>query len=94
MTPAWEVRLSDPRRDRRRRWLLLLLLLAVPAAFLIGMYWPQQQFQQRQGDDQALLTRLAEQAGDLAGIRLATPRKGLRIEESLLMRFLEKLPPA
>ena len=33
-------------------------------------------------------------AGELAGIRLATSRKGLRTEESLLMRFLEKLPPA
>lgn len=69
MTPAWEVRLSDPRRDRRRRWLLCLLLLAVPAAFLIGMYWPQQQFQQRQGDDQALLTRLAEQDQELELLR-------------------------
>ncbi len=36
----------------------------------------------------------AFQAGELAGIRMATPRKGLRAEESLLMRFLEKLPPA
>jgi DNA topoisomerase-1 len=33
-------------------------------------------------------------AGELAGLRLATPRKGLRAEESLLMRFLEKLPSA
>lgn len=31
-------------------------------------------------------------AGELAGLRLAAARKGLRAEESLLMRFLEKLP--
>ncbi|MCU1731080.1 MULTISPECIES: DNA topoisomerase IB [unclassified Pseudomonas] len=30
-------------------------------------------------------------AGELASLRQATPRKGLRAEESLLMRFLEKL---
>ncbi|KAB0550006.1 DNA topoisomerase IB [Pseudomonas argentinensis] len=31
-------------------------------------------------------------AGELADLRLAAARKGLRSEESLLMRFLEKLP--
>ena len=30
-------------------------------------------------------------AGELNGLRLAAARKGLRAEESLLMRFLEKL---
>ncbi len=30
-------------------------------------------------------------AGELANLRMAAPRKGLRAEESLLMRFLEKL---
>lgn len=33
-------------------------------------------------------------AGDLSDLRLAAARKGLRSEESLLMRFLEKLPTA
>ena len=33
-------------------------------------------------------------AGELADLRLAAARKGLRSEESLLMRFLEKLPIA
>nr|WP_288465670.1 DNA topoisomerase IB [uncultured Pseudomonas sp.] len=33
-------------------------------------------------------------AGALADLRLAAARKGLRSEESLLMRFLEKLPSA
>jgi DNA topoisomerase-1 len=33
-------------------------------------------------------------AGALADLRLAAARKGLRSEESLLMRFLEKLPTA
>lgn len=36
----------------------------------------------------------AFQAGELAALRLAAARKGLRAEESLLMRFLERLPPA
>lgn len=31
-------------------------------------------------------------AGELADLRLASARKGLRAEESLLMRFLEKIP--
>ncbi len=31
-------------------------------------------------------------AGELSDLRLAAARKGLRSEESLLMRFLEKLP--
>ncbi|MFJ4372712.1 DNA topoisomerase IB [Pseudomonas japonica] len=33
-------------------------------------------------------------AGELAGLRMAAARKGLREEESLLMRFLEKLTQA
>ena len=65
MIPGWEVRLSDPRRERRRRWLQLLLVLAVPAAFALGWYWPQVQPQQTPEDTHALLTRVAEQEQEL-----------------------------
>ena len=69
MTPGWEVRLSDPRRERRRRLLLVMLVLAVPAAFALGWYWPQTQPQQRPEDTQALLARLAEQDQELELLR-------------------------
>lgn len=69
MIPGWEVRLSDPRRERRRRWLQLLLVLAVPAAFALGWYWPQVQPQQTPEDTHALLTRVAEQEQELELLR-------------------------
>ncbi|MGG2398324.1 DUF6776 family protein [Pseudomonas sp. SH1-B] len=69
MTASWEVRLSDPRRERRRRWLLLLLVLAVPAAFALGWYWPQATPQQSTEQTQSLLTRLAEQEQELELLR-------------------------
>lgn len=69
MIPGWEVRLSDPRRERRRRWLQLLLVLAVPAAFALGWHWPQVQPQQAPEDAQALLTRVAEQEQELELLR-------------------------
>ena len=69
MIPGWEVRLSDPRRERRRRWLQLLLVLAVPAAFVLGWYWPQVQPQQTPEDTHALLTRVAEQEQELELLR-------------------------
>ena len=69
MKPGWEVRVSDPRRERRRRWLLLLLVFAIPAAFALGWYWPQAQPQQTAEDTQALLTRVAEQDQELELLR-------------------------
>jgi hypothetical protein len=39
---SWEVRPSDPRRERRRRLGLLLLLLGLPLAFYAGMRFQQQ----------------------------------------------------
>ncbi|HBZ95566.1 MAG TPA: hypothetical protein DEO91_18275 [Pseudomonas sp.] len=69
MKPGWEVRVSDPRRERRRRWLLLLLVFAIPAAFALGWYWPQAQPQQTSEDTQALLTRVAEQDQELELLR-------------------------
>tara|TARA_Y100001951_G_scaffold28627_1_gene22437 strand:- start:4813 stop:5556 length:744 start_codon:yes stop_codon:yes gene_type:complete len=69
VTAGWEVRLSDPRRDRRRRWSLLLLVLALPAAFALGWYWPQAAPQQSPEQTQALLTRLAEQDQELELLR-------------------------
>ena len=69
MIPGWEVRLSDPRRERRHRWLQLLLVLAVPAAFALGWYWPQVQPQQTPEDTHALLTRVAEQEQELELLR-------------------------
>ena len=69
MIPGWEVRLSDPRRERRRRWLQLLLVLAIPVSFALGWYWPQAQPQQAPADTQALLTRLAEQEQELELLR-------------------------
>ncbi len=32
----WEVRISDPRRERLVRWLVVVLLLALPVAFFVG----------------------------------------------------------
>lgn len=69
MIPGWEVRLSDPRRERRRRWLQVLLVLAVPAAFALGWYWPQVQPRQAPEDSHALLTRVAEQEQELELLR-------------------------
>lgn len=69
MKPGWEVRVSDPRRERRRRWSLLLLVFAIPAAFALGWYWPQAQPQQTSEDTQALLTRVAEQDQELELLR-------------------------
>lgn len=69
MTPGWEVRLSDPRRERRRRWLLLLLVLALPAAFALGWYWPQAHPQASPEETHALLTRVAEQEQELELLR-------------------------
>lgn len=69
MTPGWEVRLSDPRRERRRRQWLLLLVLCIPAAFALGWFWPQAQPQQVSEETHALLTRLAEQEQELELLR-------------------------
>ena len=69
MIPGWEVRLSDPRRERRRRWLQLLLVFAVPAAFALGWYWPQVQPPQAAEEPHALLTRVAEQEQELELLR-------------------------
>ncbi|WP_243699102.1 DUF6776 family protein [Pseudomonas sediminis] len=69
MIPGWEVRLSDPRRERRRRWLQLLLVLAVPAAFALGWYWSQVQPPQTAEEPHALLTRVAEQEQELELLR-------------------------
>lgn len=69
MIPGWEVRLSDPRRERRRRWLQLLLVFAVPAAFALGWYWPQVQPTQAAEEPHALLTRVAEQEQELELLR-------------------------
>lgn len=69
MIPGWEVRLSDPRRERRRRWLQLLLVLAVPAAFALGWYWPQVPPPQAAEEPHALLTRVAEQEQELELLR-------------------------
>lgn len=71
MTAGWEVRLSDPRRERRRRCWLLLLVLCIPAAFALGWYWPLEQAQPQQAPEEthALLTRLAEQEQELELLR-------------------------
>ncbi|MFI8609750.1 DUF6776 family protein [Pseudomonas sp. NPDC077649] len=69
MTPGWEVRVSDPRRERRRRVLLLLLLLSVPLAFVLGLWWGERQTQAEQAEVQAQLTRLAEQEQELELLR-------------------------
>lgn len=69
MIPGWEVRLSDPRRERRRRWLQLLLVLAVPAAFALGWYWPKVQPPQAAEESHALLTRVTEQEQELELLR-------------------------
>lgn len=69
MTPAWEVRLSDPRRERRRRWILVLLVLALPGAFLLGFFGAQQHGQQVEDQSHALLARLAEQEQELELLR-------------------------
>lgn len=69
MTPGWEVRLSDPRRERRHRWRLLLLALCIPAAFALGWHWSQSQHLHAPEDTQALLTRLAEQEQELELLR-------------------------
>lgn len=74
MSSGWEVRLSDPRRDRRRRRALFLLVLAVPLAFALGWFGAGQYEQQwmplrQEGNDQTLLTRLAEQEQELELLR-------------------------
>lgn len=72
MTPGWEVRFSDPRRERRRRVALVLLVLAVPLAFLLGLGWAgwqQEQASKGQEGTPALLARLAEQEHELEMLR-------------------------
>ncbi|MCU1717495.1 DUF6776 family protein [Pseudomonas sp. 5P_3.1_Bac2] len=39
---SWEVRPSDPRRERRRRFAIFALLLGLPLAFYAGMRYQQQ----------------------------------------------------
>lgn len=69
MTPGWEVRFSDPRRERRRRWWLLLLASCIPAAFSLGWYSAQMSQPRAPADTHALLTRLAEQDQELELLR-------------------------
>lgn len=69
MTPGWELRFSDPRRERWRRWLLAVLVLTVPLAFLLGMHWSERQTQREQDENRALLERLAKQGQELELLR-------------------------
>lgn len=69
MTPRWEVRLSDPARERRRFWLALLGWLCIPLAFGAGLYWPQSDESQVAGESQALQMQLAEQEQELELLR-------------------------
>ena len=69
MTPGWEVRISDPRRERRRRGWLLLLASCIPTAFMLGWYSAQMSQPRGPADTHALLTRLAEQDQELELLR-------------------------
>ncbi|WP_263147590.1 DUF6776 family protein [Pseudomonas sp. RIT-PI-AD] len=65
----WEVRISDPRRERRVRLLLVLALLALPLAFYGGQRW-QAGDSGRQADERERLARKTEtQARELETLR-------------------------
>lgn len=66
---GFEVRPSDPRRDRRLRWLLTLLLMSLPLSFYLGTLWSQWQSPQEQGEPLDAPVRLAEQEQELEMLR-------------------------
>lgn len=69
MTPRWEVRLSDPARERRHFWLSLLGWLLIPLAFGFGLYWPQPVELPAADDNRALQMQLVDQEQELELLR-------------------------
>lgn len=95
---GWEVRFTDPRRERFLRLALLILLIAVPAAFWAGQWWTARDVRETLDQRQALLMRLAEQEHDIEQLRqrLAVVASGERLgqqaneQNRLTIKLLEE----
>lgn len=69
MRAGWEVRFSDPRRERLRRHLLLLLLFAVPLMFAAGWFVAYLKFSPDAAGTQQLHARIVEQDQEIEFLR-------------------------
>ena len=69
MSAGWEIRFSDPRRERLRRRLFWSLLLAIPLMFAAGWFVAYLSFASDAASNQQLHTRIAEQDQELEFLR-------------------------
>lgn len=69
MSAGWEVRFSDPRRERLRRRIFLALLLAVPLMFAAGWFVAYLAFSPDAAGTQQLRARIGEQEQELEFLR-------------------------
>lgn len=66
---GWEVHPRGARRTGRLRFALIVALLAIPAAFMLGAYWHDEQMQAQRDQMQPLQDQLAKQEAEIEGLK-------------------------